>query len=612
MEETMAGEGTAGSFPLPSEIADAPGAEGWRSMYPYFTRFQPEDDQRFWFYNSMHFPEPMPAFDAITAEVPYTAIGANTARIFPFPTTLGIEHRIVNGRVYITANPVTDPEEIQRRLAVFEQRAGHYYENWDLLVEGWKARITELIRQIEAVRVPELPEFDDAEVVTESRGVAQNHYVREGFHRCVDLFSLMWHHHTEFLMLGYGAYVVFFEFCKKAFPEIPDQTVARMVAGIDVVMYRPDDELKKLARLAVECGVDDLFVEGCDAAKVIDSLGTRGEGGARWLAALDEAREPWFNVSTGDGFYHHHRSWNDDLTVPFAALPRYVDQARRGQLDQRPTEELRAERERIAAEYRGLLGSDEERAAFDQMLGLCRVVFPYVEDHKFYCEHWFTTRFFNKIREFGALLARHGVLADAEDVFHLQHSEVDQALADVMLAWASGGEPVGGAHFRPIVAERKRILDALREWSPPPALGPVPEALNDPAVQMLWGVTADTIRTWSAGATEASEVHGFAASSGVVEGPARVLMSVNEIGAVRDGDVLVCPVTAPSWGPVFGKIAAAVSDIGGTMSHAAIVAREYGLPAVVGTGTATRRIRTGQRLRVDGERGVVTILEEAP
>jgi len=77
----------AARFPLPSEIADAPGAEGWPSMYPYFTRFQPEDDKRFWFYNSMHFPEPMPVFDTITAEVPYSAIGANTARVFVFPTT---------------------------------------------------------------------------------------------------------------------------------------------------------------------------------------------------------------------------------------------------------------------------------------------------------------------------------------------------------------------------------------------------------------------------------------------------------------------------------------------------------------------------------------------
>src|SRR5689334_1365628 len=121
-------------FPLPSEIADAPGAEGWRSMYPYFTRFQPDDDKRFWFYNSMHFPEPMPAFDTITAEVPYSAIGANTARVFVFPTTLGIEHRIVNGRVYITANPVTDPDEIGRRAASGCSRrcaAGRRHPRWD-------------------------------------------------------------------------------------------------------------------------------------------------------------------------------------------------------------------------------------------------------------------------------------------------------------------------------------------------------------------------------------------------------------------------------------------------------------------------------------------------
>ncbi len=599
-----------GSFPLPSQIEDVPGAENWRSMYPYFTRFQPEDDNRFWFYNAMHFPEPMPAFDVVTAEIPYTAIGANTARVFVFPTTLGIEHRIVNGRIYITAIPVTDPAEIERRLAIFQVRAGYYYENWDRLYEGWKTRMAGLIAEIEAIKVPELPEFDDAAVVTESTGVAQNHYVRENYHRCLDLFSKMWNHHTEFLMLGYGAYVVFFEFCKKAFPEISDQTVARMVAGIDVVMYRPDDELRRLARLAVDCGVDDLFTEGCSSDAVLQAMTERGEAGKRWLEGFEEARDPWFHVSTGDGFYHHHRSWNDDLTVPFAALPRYVRMVREGEAIDRPTEALRQERERIVAEYRRLLPGDEERAAFDQMVGLARVVFPYVEDHKFYCEHWFTTRFFGKIREFGGLLARHGVLAEAEDVFQLHHTEVDQALADVSLAWAAGGTPLGAAHFGPIIAERKRMLEAMKAWSPPPAIGPVPEALNDPAVRMLWGITAETLATWAATATgdDLSEIHGYAASRGVVEGTARVLHSVNDIGQIRDGEILVCPVTAPSWAPVFGKIRAAVSDIGGTMSHAAIVAREYGMPAVVGTGHATKRIETGQRIRVDGDNGVVTIL----
>jgi pyruvate, water dikinase len=602
-------DGTSFSFPLPSQIADVPGAEGWRSMYQYFTRFQPEDDNRFWFHNAMHFPEPVPAFDTITSEIPYAAIGANTARVFSFPTTLGIEHRIVNGRVYITAVPVTDPAEIERRLAVFTERAGYYYENWDRLFESWKAKMAGLISEIDAVTVPELPELDDAEVVTNATGIAQNHYVRENFHRCVDLYSKMWHHHTEFLMLGYGAYVVFFEFCKQAFPEIGDQAVARMVAGIEVTMYRPDDELRGLARLAIECGVDAEFTDGRPPDEVLAAVAARGEPGQRWLAALDEARDPWFNVSTGDGFYHHHRSWNENLTVPFAALPRYIRMIRAGDPVARPTERLKAERERIVGEYRALLATDDDRAAFDQMLGLARLVFPYVEDHKFYCEHWFTTRFFAKIREFGELLARQGVLTEAEDVFQLHHTEVDQALSDVMLAWSAGSAPLGAAHFGPVIAERKRMLDVLAGWSPPPAIGPVPEALNDPAVRMLWGVTAETLATWAAAeGGDGREIRGYAASPGIAEGVARVLHSVNEIGQIRDGEILVCAVTAPSWAPVFGKIKAAVSDIGGTMSHAAIVAREYGMPAVVGTGHATKLIRTGQTVRVDGDRGIVTIL----
>ena len=517
----------------------------------------------------------------------------------------------MNGRVYITAIPVTDPAEIARRAELFNERAGYYFGNWDRLYAGWEDRIAGLISEIEAITVPELPEFEDPRVVMESTGVAQNHYVRENFHKCLDLFSKMWHHHTEFLMLGYGAYMVFFEFCKNAFPEISEQTVARMVAGIDVIMYRPDDELKRLARLAVESGLADEFPEGCDPNAALAALAERGDAGRDWLAAFDAVRHPWFHVSTGDGFYHHHRSWNENLAVPFAALTRYVRQVSAGESLDRPTATLQAERERIAAEYRALLATEEDRGAFDQMLGLCRLVFPYVEDHKFYCEHWFTTRFFQKIRAFGELLVRKDVLADPDDVFYLQHYEIDEALADVMLAWASGGPPLGAAHLRPIIAERKRMLDVLKTWSPPPALGPVPEALNDPAVQMLWGITQDTIESWysQSGAEDEREVRGYGASSGIVEGTARVLRDVNEIGTIRDGEILVCPVTAPSWGPVFGKIKAAVSDIGGTMSHAAIVAREYGMPAVVGTGQATKRIKTGQRVRVDGDRGVVTILD---
>src|SRR5580658_1481590 len=288
--KVMGVDGKPHSFTLPSHLADVPGAEGWRSMYPYYTSFQPEDDQRFWFYNAMHFPEPMPAFDAITAEIPYEALGAFTTRIFAFPTTMGIEHRIVNGRIYITANPVTDPAQIQRRLAIFQERAGYYYENWERIFIEWKVRMENLIHELEAIRIPQLPEFDEAEVVTKAKGFGQNHYIRESFHRVTELFSKMWHHHFEMLMLGYGAYMVFFDFCKKAFPETADQTVARMVAGIEVLMFRPDDELKRLAKLAIDYGVDDSFAADCDLKNILDVLRGRGEPGKRWLDELDKSR----------------------------------------------------------------------------------------------------------------------------------------------------------------------------------------------------------------------------------------------------------------------------------------------------------------------------------
>ena len=607
----MTAPAKSNAFPLPSEIRDVPGTEGWQNMYPYFTRFRPEDDKIFWFYNAMHFPEPMPAFDVVTAEIPYQGLGAFTTRVFSFPTTLGVDHRIVNGRIYITAYPVTDPAEIGRRLGLFQERAGFYYQNWDRLYGEWKERMLALIKEVEDIRVPPLPEFDDIEVVTSGRGIGQNHYVREAYHRCIEAFSKMWHYHFEFLMLGYGAYLVFFQFCKKAFPEIADQTVARMVAGIDVFMFRSDDELKKLARLAVELGIDGKFGDGIDPADTMLALGQMGDAGRKWLDQLETSRHPWFLMSTGDGFYHHHRSWNDDLSVPFSAIARYIGMLKKGQSIERPTEKLKTEREHIISEYRGLLTTDEDRGAFDQMLGLCHLVFPFVEDHKFYCEHWFTTIWYNKLREFGALLARWGVIADAEDFFHLHHTEADLALQEVSLAWAAGSVPAGRGHWKPILKERKRIWEKLKEWSPPPALGPIPDDIADPALQMLWGITSETLATWARtpDAANAHELHGFAASPGVVEGIAHVLMNANDIGLMKDGEILVCPVTNPSWGPVFGKIRATVSDIGGTMSHAAIVAREYGMPAVVGTGTATKRIKTGQRLRVDGDNGVVTILD---
>ena len=116
----------------------------------------------------------------------------------------------------------------------------------------------------------------------------------------------------------------------------------------------------------------------------------------------------------------------------------------------------------------------------------------------------------------------------------------------------------------------------------------MPEAILDPALIMLWGVTTERVHAWAQHQEGGSEVTGTPASPGIVEGLARVVKTMGEIGDIRDGEILVCGITSPAWAPIFSKIRAAVTDIGGVMSHAAIVCREYALPAVVGTGAPRR------------------------
>jgi pyruvate,water dikinase len=600
------------SFPQPSSIQVVPGTEAAQAAIPYYAQFKPEDDERFWFYNSMHFPEPMHHFDIITAEACYCALGAFNTRVHVLPTTKGIDHRVINGRIFIGGVAVTDPDEIAARQLLFQERAFYYYENWERLYDQWKDKMKALIAEAQALPKPELPEWEPIETTFSGKGVAANHTLIETYRQQLTGYYRMWHYHFEFLLLGYGAYLTFFDFCKKAFPEISDQAISRMVAGMEAEIFRPDEEVKRLARRAVELGVDDRFHDGMNIEDVLGALDQLGDKGKEWLGELETSRNPWFNVNVGDGFYHYHRSWNDDLSMPFAALPGYIAKVKAGETIARPLDRLIEERSQLVADYRELLDTDDDRAVYDHLIELAHRVFPYVEGHKFYCEHWYTNLFFNKMREFGALLAEHDFFEKEEDVFHLTHYEVEQAIVDLMLSWSSGSPPLGPKHWPKIVADRRNAIAAWTETTVPPALGVVPDVIDDPAIVMLWGITRENLDMWlnADGDGDSNELQGFAACSGVVEGPARVVKSVADIGRLQQGDILVCQVTNPTWAPIFQKISAAVSDIGGSMSHMAIVAREYGLPAVVGTGSATQRIKDGQRIRVDGGRGTVTILDD--
>jgi phosphohistidine swiveling domain-containing protein len=178
-----------------------------------------------------------------------------------------------------------------------------------------------------------------------------------------------------------------------------------------------------------------------------------------------------------------------------------------------------------------------------------------------------------------------GVLAGNDDIFFLELSEIE-SLAQ--------GRPNPGIAGR--IAARRAEYERNQAVTPPPVV----VGRFDPQKYVALGIDT-TVR----------ELKGIAVSPGVVTGKARVILRADDHQQVAAGEILVAPFTDPAWTPYFLPAAGVVMDMGGVLSHGAIIAREYGIPAVVNVGPASKIIQTGQTIRVDADRGVVTILDEA-
>jgi len=603
------------SFPSPFELPTPEGAKGWEELYPYYCLISPErkelEESKFWFFDGMHNPEPLYPFDTIMTENWWVALSQMTNRVWAFPPAIGVDQRVVNGYLYVSPNVCDDPVKVAERQEYFTRRAGHYYENWDEIFENWKVKAKDCIDRLKQIEFTPLPEYEKEEYVMGHRGLYSSHDLLCKYNRLIENMLEMGSYHFEMLNLGYGAYLTFREYCQSVFPGIADQTVTDMVSGIDIMLFRPDDELRRLAKLAVELKVDKAISDNASPEKAIEQL-QKSVDGRKWVESLNASKDPWFWYSTGVGYTHSDPVWMTDMRLPFTAMRGYIDAVRRGENVDRPLDEILEKRARVTAEYRELLPTDEDREAFDGLVNLARKVFPFVEDHNFYVEHWHHSIFWAKVRELGDLFVASGFFSDREDIFYLHRHEVSDALYDLLIGWATGTQPRGEVYWKPIVERRHRLRDALAKWSPPPALGKPPTAITEPLTIMLFGITQETVEEWlSVGQDSSNILKGVAASPGKVKGRARVINDPQQLYEVQKGEILICRITAPSWAPVFPMISAAVSDVGGMMAHTAIISREYGLPAVVGTGFASKTFKTGDLIEVDGNFGTVTRLEEA-
>jgi len=151
-----------------------------------------------------------------------------------------------------------------------------------------------------------------------------------------------------------------------------------------------------------------------------------------------------------------------------------------------------------------------------------------------------------------------------------------------------------------VVDRRKREHAGHQALHPPRTIGAARPAEPTSTVDRFDGARLAS--------DDPNELRGNGASAGVVRGTARVALSPDDFGRIQPGDIIVCPSSNPSWVPVFAIAGGLVTNTGGVLSHAAVVAREFGLPAVVGTGDATARIVDGRMVEIDGTRGTVRLL----
>ncbi|MEO8509830.1 MAG: PEP-utilizing enzyme [Chloroflexota bacterium] len=235
---------------------------------------------------------------------------------------------------------------------------------------------------------------------------------------------------------------------------------------------------------------------------------------------------------------------------------------------------------------------EEMRAANEINLQMA----PLTPDHHFYIDQGANAHLRLVLIAIGRKLVAGKVLDQADDVLFLRYNELRAVM----------GDP-DAIEARSVVAQRREAREAAYAFRPPAWIGTATESQLAFPYLVNWGFPEKFYRKDAV----AGVVEGIGGSPGVVEGIARVVLREDEFDAVRAGDILVCHMTNPAWVVLFTKIAGLVTNAGGLTGHPAVLSREFGIPAVVGTQDGTQRISTGDRVRVDGATGRVEVLEAA-
>jgi phosphohistidine swiveling domain-containing protein len=330
--------------------------------------------------------------------------------------------------------------------------------------------------------------------------------------------------------------------------------------------------------------------EGGETAKDVMRALEGSQRGRRFVAERVHAHQKTFGYKSMWSHELIYKLWAEDPAPIIEAIRGYVA------TDYDYPANLQAVVDDLEAAKREVLEGVEGEALekLQAALQLSLNMNPLTPDHHFYVDQGTNARLRVAVLAIGRKLVEAGALDDAEDVVFLHYNELRRLMADPQAFDA-----------KDLVSDRRDEREEAFEVRPPSWVGTATEEALAFPYAGLWGFPE---RFHAGEPSTTGELKGLSASPGVVEGPARFVASLEEFDKVQEGEILVCRMTNPAWVVLFTKIIGLVTEAGGTTSHPAVVAREFGIPAVVGTGNAGERIKTGDRIRVNGSTGTVEIL----
>ena len=532
-----------------------------------------DEIEGYWALDKMHAPRPITplSFDLVVRTL---AEGFTKAQA-EYDCPIMVSTKEVNHFFYVAFHPIPDEAEIQRRMVTYHDKLAAKVpligKTWE---EEWKPAV---IAQNVPLKTADWSVLSDADLVAKLDELTQ-------------LMRDQWwiHGHINFVLLSSSAFCDLYD--KVMQPDEPTESY-RTLQGYHTRSVDAARGLWALSRAAAASPeLRSLFesTEGDDLLAGLDAT----EEGRDFRRQLDE-----FLFEFGwrsDAVYDlADVPWREDPSIPLASIKAMID------LDESEDPEHQyqrnvATRQQLLADLRAKLVDDPETLAkFDELYEAAQYSFPLTEDHAFYIDQLYISVFRRFVLAVGDRLVAKGVIDAAPDVHFLYRDEVVDALTN------------GGDH-RQIVAERQASFQRACAVSPPTELGTlppppeIPDPFMDALVFRLLGMVPPEENT------DPNVLRAVAGSPGVYTGTARVCRSLSQaIDDLEEGEVMVCEMTLPPWVPLFSIAGAVVSDVGGVLSHSAIVAREYGVPAVVGSNIGTTVIKTGQTITVDGTKGVV-------